>query len=181
MAYYVMEEMPDIHKTGERVLYPRFAMIDQVSTEQLARNVSESSGFNVGDIIGIVKQLAIEMSHQMAEGRSVKLDDIGTFTPALMLRTGKERAGRSGRKSEASQCTEHRGGQSQFPCRYESGVSHQRSLPVGAGTLEDPPFFAKVCSGAALGTGGKVSGVTFFSYRQRISAINRLVAHHCYE
>lgn len=62
MAYYVMEEMPDIHKTGERVLYPRFAMIDQVSTEQLARNVSESSGFNVGDIIGIVKQLAIEMS-----------------------------------------------------------------------------------------------------------------------
>lgn len=56
MAYYVMEEMPDIHKTGERVLYPRFAMIDQVSTEQLARNLSESSGFNVGDIIGIVKQ-----------------------------------------------------------------------------------------------------------------------------
>lgn len=36
MVYYVMEEMPDIHKTGERVLYPRFAMIDQVSTEQLA-------------------------------------------------------------------------------------------------------------------------------------------------
>lgn len=55
MAYYVMEEMPDIQKTGERVLYPRFAMIDQVSTEQLARNLSESSGFNVGDIIGIVK------------------------------------------------------------------------------------------------------------------------------
>ena len=49
MAYYVMEEMPDIHKTGERVLYPRFAMIDQVSTEQLARNLSESSGFNVRD------------------------------------------------------------------------------------------------------------------------------------
>lgn len=94
MAYYVMEEMPDIHKTGERVLYPRFAMIDQVSTEQLARNLSESSGFNVGDIIGIVKQLAIEMSHQMAEGRSVKLDDIGTFTPALccaQARSGKKR------------------------------------------------------------------------------------------
>ena len=154
MAYYVMEEMPDIHKTGERVLYPRFAMIDQVSTEQLARNLSESSGFNVGDIIGIVKQLAIEMSHQMAEGRSVKLDDIGTFTPAR---------------------------QSQFPCRYEFGVSHQRSLPVGAGALENPSFFAKVCSGAAFGTGGKVSGVTFFSYCQRISAIDRVVAHHCYE
>ena len=99
MAYYVMEEMPDIHKTGERVLYPRFA------TEQLARNLSESSGFNVGDIIGIVKQLAIEMSHQMAEGRSVKLDDIGTFTPALMLRTGKER-------EEAGEKAKHRNAQS---------------------------------------------------------------------
>ena len=30
MAMYVMEEMPDIHGTGEQVLYPRFAMIDQV-------------------------------------------------------------------------------------------------------------------------------------------------------
>ena len=27
MAMYVMEEMPDIHGTGEQVLYPRFAMI----------------------------------------------------------------------------------------------------------------------------------------------------------
>ena len=26
MAMYVMEEMPDIHGTGEQVLYPRFAM-----------------------------------------------------------------------------------------------------------------------------------------------------------
>ena len=32
MAMYVMEEMPDIHGTGEQVLYPRFAMMDQVST-----------------------------------------------------------------------------------------------------------------------------------------------------
>ena len=174
MAYYVMEEMPDIHKTGERVLYPRFAMIDQVSTEQLARNVSESSGFNVGDIIGIVKQLAIEMSHQMAEGRSVKLDDIGTFTPALMLRTGKER-------EEAGEKAKHRNAQSIVVGKVNFRVSHQRSLPVGAGALENPSFFAKVCSGAAFGTGGKVSGVTFFSYCQRISAIDRVVAHHCYE
>ena len=45
------------------------------------------------------------MSHQMAEGRSVKLDDIGTFTPALMLRTGKER-------EEAGEKAKHRNAQS---------------------------------------------------------------------
>ena len=40
MAMYVMEEMPDIHGTGEQVLYPRFAMIDQVSTEDLIRQIA---------------------------------------------------------------------------------------------------------------------------------------------
>lgn len=105
MAYYVMEEMPDIHKTGERILYPRFAMIEQVSTEKLAQLIAESSGFNMGDILGIVKQVAIEMAHQMAQGRSVKLDDIGTFTPALALREGKER-------EEAGEDAKHRNAQS---------------------------------------------------------------------
>lgn len=105
MAYYVMEEMPDIHKTGERVLYPRFAMIEQISTDQLAKAVAESSGFNVGDIVGIVKQISIEMAHQMAQGRSVKLDDIGTFAPALALREGKER-------EEAGKDAQHRNAQS---------------------------------------------------------------------
>ena len=38
MAMYVMEEMPDIHGTGEQVLYPRFAMIDH-------------RGFNTSDSI----------------------------------------------------------------------------------------------------------------------------------
>ena len=49
MAMYVMEEMPDIHGTGEQVLYPRFAMMEQVSTEDLIRQIASSSGFNVGD------------------------------------------------------------------------------------------------------------------------------------
>ena len=105
MAYYVMEEMPDIHKKGERVLYPRFAMIEQVSTDQLAQYVAESSGFNMGDIVGIVKQIGIEMAHQMAQGRSVKLDEFGTFSPALALREGKER-------EEVGEDAKHRNAQS---------------------------------------------------------------------
>ena len=67
MAMYVMEEMPDIHGTGEQVLYPRFAMMDQVSTEELIRQIASSSGFNVGDVEGVITQIGIEMAHQMAE------------------------------------------------------------------------------------------------------------------
>lgn len=91
MAMYVMEEMPDIHGTGEQVLYPRFAMIDQVSTEDLIRQIASSSGFNVGDVEGVITQIGIEMARQMAEGKSVKLDGIGTFSPSLALCKDKER------------------------------------------------------------------------------------------
>lgn len=91
MAYYVMEEMPDIHKTGERVLYPRFALTDQVSTETVAKTVAERSSFTTGEVEGVIKEVALEMARQMAQGRSVKIDGIGTFSPALVLRQDKER------------------------------------------------------------------------------------------
>ena len=66
MAMYVMEEMPDIHGTGEQVLYPRFAMMDQVSTEELIRQIASSSGFNVGDVEGVITVLKWHIRWQKA-------------------------------------------------------------------------------------------------------------------
>lgn len=91
MAYYVMEEMPDIHKKGERVLYPRFALTDQVSTQTVAKTVAERSSFTTGEVEGVIKEIALEMARQMAQGRSVKIDGIGVFSPSLALRQDKER------------------------------------------------------------------------------------------
>lgn len=105
MALYVMEEMPDIHKTGERILYPRFAMINQVDFMRLVQKITDTSGFKPGEIEGILRQTALEMAKLMAEGCSVKLDGIGTFTPALALREGKER-------EEAGETGKHRNAQS---------------------------------------------------------------------
>lgn len=105
MAQYIMEEMPDIHKTGERVLYPRFAMIDQIDFNGLVRRITDTSGFKPGEIEGILKQAALEMAKLMANGCSVKLDGIGTFTPALTLREGKER-------EEIGETGKHRNAQS---------------------------------------------------------------------
>ena len=103
MALYVMEEMPDIHKTGERILYPRFAMIEQIDFRGLVQRITDTSGFKPGEIEGILKQAALEMAKLMANGCSVKLDGIGTFTPALALREGKEReeAGGTGKHRNA--------------------------------------------------------------------------------
>ena len=39
MARYIMEEMPDLQKTGKRITYPRFARIDNASLKELAQRV----------------------------------------------------------------------------------------------------------------------------------------------
>lgn len=87
MARYIIEEMPDLQKTGKRITYPKFARIDNTSIKELAQRVGDVSGFSAGDIEGVLLQTAIEMAHLMAEGRSVKIDGIGTFTPSLTLAT----------------------------------------------------------------------------------------------
>lgn len=91
MPKYIMEEMPDIHGTGERILYPRLAMVEQMSTEDFVREIASSSGFNIGNVEGVITQIAIELAHQMEQGKSVKLDGVGTFTPSLALYEDKER------------------------------------------------------------------------------------------
>lgn len=107
MARYIMEEMPDIQKTGKKITYPKFARIDNADLKVLAERVGSVSGFSAGDIEGVLLQTAIEMAHLMAEGRSVKIDGIGTFTPALTLGKDKER-------EEAGEGGTHRNAQSIF-------------------------------------------------------------------
>lgn len=85
MALYEMKEMPDINKTGERILYPRLAMVAQTSTEELVREIASGSSFTPGNVQGLLVQLYVEIAHQLAQGRSVKLDGIGVFTASLAL------------------------------------------------------------------------------------------------
>lgn len=105
MARYIMQEMPDIHKKGKKVTYPKFARIENMSTKELAKRIEDVSGFSAGDIEGIFLQASIELAHLMANGYSVKIDGIGTFTPALTLCEGKER-------EEAEEGGKHRNAQS---------------------------------------------------------------------
>ena len=91
MARYIMEEMPDIQKTGKRITYPKFARIDNASIKELARRVGDVSGFSAGDIEGVLLQTAIEMAHLMAEGRSVKIDGVNFRVDREMVRNISDR------------------------------------------------------------------------------------------
>ena len=44
MARYIIEEMPDLQKTGKRITYPKFARIDNTSIKELAQRVGDVSG-----------------------------------------------------------------------------------------------------------------------------------------
>ena len=134
MARYIIEEMPDLQKTGKRITYPKFARIDNTSIKELAQRVGDVSGFSAGDIEGVLLQTAIEMAHLMAEGRSVKIDGIGTFTPSLTL--GRQGAGRSRRRGESSQRTKYFYRRCKFPGRPRNGEKYQRKMPTGKSTLE---------------------------------------------
>lgn len=90
MALYVMKEMPDIRKTGAKVLYPSFATVHQQSIAKVAQKIHEASSFTLGDIEGVLKQAGIIIAEIMAEGNSVKIDGLGTFTPALKLMSDKD-------------------------------------------------------------------------------------------
>lgn len=137
MARYIMEEMPDIHGTGERILYPRLVMVEQVTTKDLIREIASSSGFNVGDVEGVITQIAVEMAHQMAQGRSVKLDGIGTFTPSLTLYDGKER-------EKAGEGETHRNAQSILVGNVNFRVDREIVRRInGRCTLERAPWKAQ--------------------------------------
>lgn len=90
-AKYTMQEMNSLQKDGETLLYPRMIIQNCCSTEELARMVAKDTTFSAGEIKGIIDQLAQRMAWEMANGNSVKIEGIGTFTPSLSLKDGKAR------------------------------------------------------------------------------------------
>jgi predicted histone-like DNA-binding protein len=91
MTKFVMKEMPDMQNTGKQVTYPAFSRLLHADFKKLVKRVHEVGGFHEGLIEGVLVQTANELATLMSEGRSVKIDGIGTFTPALVLRENKER------------------------------------------------------------------------------------------
>lgn len=91
MAYYEMQESNLPNEEGKRILFPRMKLSGQTSLDELAQNISHAGTFTPGDVKGLVQSLIEEIASAMASGRSVKIDGLGIFTPALGLRKGADR------------------------------------------------------------------------------------------
>ena len=90
-AEYTMQEMNDLHAEGKTLRYPRMIISSRCDTDELVRLAAEGTTFGIAEIRGILDRLAQIAARQMARGRSVQLAGIGTFTPSLTLKEGKER------------------------------------------------------------------------------------------
>ena len=99
MAKYVMQEMKNLHKEGETLLYPRMVIDGCCETEELVEMITKGSTLRKGEVMAALQLVADGMVSMMAHGRSVRLEGIGLFTPSLSLKDGKERENTEGDSS----------------------------------------------------------------------------------
>ena len=93
MAEYNMQELHLPAEDGKRNLYPRMKLYGQVDLETITEKIAYASSFTRGDIIGLMQAITDEIAYQMGQGYSVKIDNLGVFTPALGLRQDRDRIG----------------------------------------------------------------------------------------
>ena len=98
MAEYEMQELTLPNGKGKRILYPRMILKQQTGLEQIAEDIQLASSFSKGEVMGLVQELVRQIAAEMAEGKSVKIDGLGVFTPSLGIRKDKERE--SGEENE---------------------------------------------------------------------------------
>lgn len=84
MVKYIKQEMPDIRKTGKQQCYYRMETERNIGTKELLEQMSyDGSSLDRGKIAHVLMALADQIAIDLADGCSVTLDGIGTFTAAI--------------------------------------------------------------------------------------------------
>jgi predicted histone-like DNA-binding protein len=71
-------------KTGK--YHARAVTYKTVTTNEVARNIQQSSSFTTGDIVGMLRALSDEIAKHLNESNRVYLEGIGYFQPTLGCR-----------------------------------------------------------------------------------------------
>ena len=91
MAEYDMQETTLAQGTGEMtVRYPRMRLYGRLDTDAFLRQVASHTTFSPAELRAAVQLLASGLADTLAQGYSVHLDGLGSFTPTLGLRPGAE-------------------------------------------------------------------------------------------
>jgi nucleoid DNA-binding protein len=71
---------------------PRIRLGRTVDRRDLVRFISRSTGLNEGDILQVLAELRDAVAYHLADGRSVRLEGLGIYSPVMGL-DGKIRVG----------------------------------------------------------------------------------------
>ena len=172
MAEYNMQELNLPGEDGKRILYPRMKLYGQVDLETITEKIAYASSFTRGDIIGLMQAITDEIAYQMGQGYSVKIDNLGVFTPALGLRQDREReTGEEGdtKRNAVSICLKD------IHFKVDTTVPYRSPLPPETFHRQIPTLLTSVFSAGTAGTGKKIPGKEQLHDPSRLLPTDRLI------
>ena len=91
MARYIKQELPDLHKTGEKKAYYRMKTERKIDFNQFVDLISShNSGINRGEAFRVLMHATDILAELLAQGYSVTIDEMGTFKATIGLVRDKE-------------------------------------------------------------------------------------------
>ena len=91
MAQYIKKEMPDLNGTGEKKAYYKLKTWRKLDADEFIKRCSSiNRAYGESVIKGVVSAVCEHLAYEIANGYSVKIDGLGTFTAKLGVREDKE-------------------------------------------------------------------------------------------
>lgn len=91
MAKYIKQELPDLHKTGEKKAYYRLKTERNLDFQQFVEHISShNSGISRGEALRVLMHATDALAELLAQGYSVTIDELGTFKATIGLEEDKE-------------------------------------------------------------------------------------------
>ena len=91
MARYIKQELPDLHKTGEKKAYYRMKTERKIDFNQFIDLISShNSGISKGEAFSVLMHATDALAELLAQGYSVAIDELGTFKATVGLVKDKE-------------------------------------------------------------------------------------------
>ena len=91
MARYIKQELPDLHKTGEKKAYYRMKTERKIDFNQFIDLISShNSGISRGEAFSVLMHATDTLAELLAQGYSVAIDELGTFKATVGLVKDKE-------------------------------------------------------------------------------------------
>lgn len=101
MAKYQMRQMNDLRKDGRHLKYPQIQRTYTIGLDDIARDITRSTSFTQADVYGVVTILAERIAQHIADGASVQIKALGSFSAKLSLKRGVQREEEQGTRRNA--------------------------------------------------------------------------------